>query len=259
MKGALADVFLHDGAPNVGSSWTGDAYAQNELVLHALKLACEMLRRGGTFVTKVFRSVDYNSLLWVFQQLFGRVEATKPQASRNVSAEIFVICLHYKAPEKLDPKFFDPKHVFMEVDTKAEEDPEKIKAKAGIAGLKDLIKQRDKKNRGGYEGKEMFKMIPATEFIESDVPAELLVQCTGIHFEDAEMDSKDSLDTDTNKYIREHKFTTGEIKLLCKDLQILGRGDLTQLMKWRFKIRKEKEKQETYNYQKNNESCKFSV
>lgn len=70
---------------------------------------------GGTFLTKVYRSQDYNALMWVFNQLFHTVQAIKPSSSRQQSAEIFVLCLKYRAPHSIDPRLLDPKAVFSEV------------------------------------------------------------------------------------------------------------------------------------------------
>lgn len=140
LKTWKADTVLHDGAPNVGTAWVQDSFNQAELALQSMKLATEFLIEGGTFVTKVFRSKEYNKLLWVFNQLFTKVEATKPPSSRNVSAEIFVVARGFKAPKHLDPRFLDPKYVFAETVEAAPNNEAKV--------FNPEVKKR---KRGGYE------------------------------------------------------------------------------------------------------------
>ena len=52
IKHFKVDLVLNDGAPNVGTDWSKDAYVQSELALAACKLACSVLKKKGTFVTK---------------------------------------------------------------------------------------------------------------------------------------------------------------------------------------------------------------
>lgn len=170
-NGALMDVVLHDGAPNVGGAWASEAYSQVWLVLEALRLATDVLSPNGIFVTKVFRSKDYSALLYALNQLFNKVEATKPAASRNASAEIFVVCRGYKAPSKIDPRLLDPKFLFNDV--------QEMPQNAGPdALLKAKVKQR--RFREGYEEglSTTHKPASAALFVTSINPVEELGKYT---------------------------------------------------------------------------------
>lgn len=216
------DTVLHDGAPNVGTAWVQDSFNQAELALQAMKLATEFLVEGGTFVTKVFRSKDYNSLLWVLNQLFTKVEATKPPSSRNVSAEIFVVCRGYKAPKKIDPRFLDPRSVFAELAGATPNNEAKV--------YNPEVKKR---KRDGYEEGDyiLYKEITASEFIQTADPIAILGQYNKLTF-------KQQADGDvTLAAIDKLPETTPEIRNCCADLKTLGRKDFKLLLKWRLKLR----------------------
>jgi len=182
LKDWKADVVLHDGAPNVGTAWVQDAYSQSELVLMSLKLAVEFLVKGGTFVTKVFRSADYNNLVWVFGQLFGKVEATKPPSSRNVSAEIFVVCRDFLAPKHVDPKFLDPKHVFKDLSATVAEGAPGVASSHTQANV--FMPEKRRRHRDGYDDGDytLFKKVGAGDFIRSPDPINVLGSVNQITF-----------------------------------------------------------------------------
>ena len=78
---------------------------------------------------------------FVMQKLFKKVSATKPVASRNESAEIFVVCEGFIAPDRIDEKLLDPKYVFEEIEL----DLKPVTLKSFDP------KKKPKKNRDGYD------------------------------------------------------------------------------------------------------------
>jgi AdoMet-dependent rRNA methyltransferase SPB1 len=222
LKTWKADVVLHDGAPNVGTAWVQDAFTQSELVLQSLKLATEFLIPGGTFVTKVFRSRDFNNLMWVFNQLFNKVEATKPPSSRNVSAEIFVVCRGFKAPKKIDPKFLDPRTVFEELPDVTPNNEVKV-----------FKPEKKRRKRDGYEEGDylQFKEEPINNFIETTDPIQMLGTLNKLSFEEKKGGNL------AIAAISKLPETTPEIRNCCEDLRVLGKKDFRKLLKWRLSVR----------------------
>lgn len=220
LKTWKADTFLHDGAPNVGLGWVQDAFTQSQLVLKALKLAVEHLIQGGTFVTKVFRSKDYNNLMWVFQQLFDKVEATKPPASRNVSAEIFVVCKGFKAPKKIDNRLLELTDVFEEIGKPKDNNEAKV-----------FNPEKRTRKREGYEEGDniLFKEMNILDFIRDEEPINRLGELNRLTI---------PADSQEWKILRKLKLWSSEQDECAKDLKVLGKKEFKRILKFRKNARK---------------------
>jgi AdoMet-dependent rRNA methyltransferase SPB1 len=155
--------------------------------------------------------------MYCLKQLFEKVEATKPTASRSTSAEIYIICLKYKAPAKIQPELLDIKHLFSVV-------PEQNKSR-------DIWDKSRKRHRDGYEegNTTLRKVGLASDFILSDAqtPLEFLGSYNAISF-----DNPESLP------IKNHELTTDDIKNFCEDLLLLDKNSFKHILKWRIRLRK---------------------
>jgi AdoMet-dependent rRNA methyltransferase SPB1 len=222
LKTWKADTVIHDGAPNVGTAWVQDAFSQNELVLHSLRLACDFLGPNGTFVTKVFRSKDSAKLEWCFKQLFDKVEQTKPPSSRNVSAETFYVCRGYKAPKNLDPRFLDPQYAFAEVKDAVPNNEAKV--------FNPEVKKR---KREGYDEGDwtQYHEVPVSDFIQTTDPIAILGGMNKLTFN---QDGNGDIALATIDKLPE---TTEDVRICCADLKVLGKKEFRLLLKWRLQVR----------------------
>jgi len=94
--GGPADVVLSDMAPKVTGHSNTDHLRVMGLVEAAYEFATEVLAPGGCFVSKVFQGGTEQSLLTEMKRSFAKVRHAKPPASRNESAEMFVIAQNFR-------------------------------------------------------------------------------------------------------------------------------------------------------------------
>jgi 23S rRNA (uridine2552-2'-O)-methyltransferase len=90
--GGPVDVVLSDAAPNTSGIRERDHALSVELVRAAFGVAQRSLRPGGCFVAKVFEGEDIPRLLAHLRRHFALVKPHYPQATRQESREVFLVC-----------------------------------------------------------------------------------------------------------------------------------------------------------------------
>jgi|SRR5688572_11347443 23S rRNA (uridine2552-2'-O)-methyltransferase len=91
LQGRPVDLVLSDMAPNLSGVAVSDAARVSLLVELALEFARQHLRPEGSFVAKAFHGSGYSQLVELFKRTFRAVKAVKPKASRDKSAETFLV------------------------------------------------------------------------------------------------------------------------------------------------------------------------
>jgi 23S rRNA (uridine2552-2'-O)-methyltransferase len=97
LQGRPIDVVLSDMAPNLSGVAVSDAARVSLLVELALEFARQHLRPEGSFVAKTFHGSGYSQLVELFKKTFRAVKAVKPKASRDKSADTFLVGSGLKA------------------------------------------------------------------------------------------------------------------------------------------------------------------
>ncbi|MCJ8142158.1 RlmE family RNA methyltransferase [Ancylobacter sp. A5.8] len=96
MLGGPADVVMSDMAANTTGHKATDHLRIVGLVELAIDFARQVLAPGGAFVAKVFQGGTEGTLLADMKRDFTTVKHVKPQASRQDSAELYVVATGFR-------------------------------------------------------------------------------------------------------------------------------------------------------------------
>jgi len=105
------DVVIFDGAPDVTGLIDVDMYMQVELIIFSLVIVMKLLKKGGTFVAKMFKVGAVDDIKEIIRDnlyavksdfyyekvkiLFDNVFYFKPSSSRASSHETYLICENF--------------------------------------------------------------------------------------------------------------------------------------------------------------------
>jgi len=100
--GQPLDLVVSDMAPNLSGIESSDSARIAHLVELALEFAQNHLKPEGALVVKLFHGSGYSQLVKLFKQHFKLVKPVKPKASRDRSAETFLVGIGLKQTSPAD-------------------------------------------------------------------------------------------------------------------------------------------------------------
>ena len=146
MEGELFNVIVSDISPHITGKWDMDQSVAMTLVADVFDFALPLLRKGGGFTTKLFQGIGVEELIQAVRPHFSSVRRFSPDASRNSSSEVYLVCKHHtpwKAPKaSVRMRYEDALNKILGGD-EIEDDPEPVASTFHV--------RRRKKNDEGFE------------------------------------------------------------------------------------------------------------
>ncbi|MFM6928611.1 MAG: RlmE family RNA methyltransferase [Bdellovibrio sp.] len=90
------DIVMSDMAPKTTGIRMTDQARSMELCELALDVARRFLKKDGHFICKLFHSDDFTKLRDEIKKSFAKCEAVKPDSTRKISKEIFLVGISKK-------------------------------------------------------------------------------------------------------------------------------------------------------------------
>jgi len=101
-----ADSVIADLSPKVSGIWEMDQFRQIELCHKVVDILPSILVRDGRTVTKAFQGTELDLLIKRLKKSFSRVEVSKPDASRSVSSEVYLVAMGFTG--QVEPRSTEP-------------------------------------------------------------------------------------------------------------------------------------------------------
>lgn len=97
------NLVISDMAPNTTGIRMTDQARSFELCELAFNISRRFLKKNGHFICKLFHSDDFTKLRDLIKSDFQQFHAVKPDSTRKISKEIFLVGLHKRAEPVTQP------------------------------------------------------------------------------------------------------------------------------------------------------------
>ena len=95
LQGRPINTIVSDISPDITGKWDVDQTVAMTLVADVFDFSMKLLCKGGSFTSKLFQGIGVEELIKAVKPYFSDVRRFSPDASRNSSSEVYLVCRNF--------------------------------------------------------------------------------------------------------------------------------------------------------------------